>query len=196
MMHKRILIILPLVFIFIMNGSFADTNGTFIGNQTFTKTDSPAEFDVVANLSATQWWAEVWLNTSEISFGNIQPGKSWNSYRAKYKIRARGNVNINVTPVLKNNDEIFSNLFFARIFESSKTKWTKIGSYGIYFNLTQNEGLWSVIGSSGLENATSSNGEQSILLDLSDYSKPIPFTIENYRNSVKFVIVPDWSSVE
>ncbi|GEM_PF-7095773 len=194
--EKFVLILFFGFFIFGISFSSSSYNGTFIGNETTTIKNTSAEFDVIANISATKWWAEVQLNTSEINFGNVQPKKNWNSYRAKYKIKARGNVDVDIIPTLVNsNDNIFSNLYFARIFESSKSKWTKIGFYKMKFNLTKNEGYWSVLTSSGLENATNSNGEQSILLDLSEYEDPIPFTIENYRNSIKFIIVPDWSSV-
>jgi len=179
-------------FIVFMVAVSASTNGTFIGNQTNTITNSSAEFDVVADITATQYWAEVWLNTTEIDFGAVTPGKDSDLYRQKYKIRARGNVNVNIIPTLVNSDDkIFSNLYFSRTFSS----WKKIGEYEMTFNLTKNEGHWSVLESGGIENMTSSNGAQSVKLDLSNYNEVIPFTIENYRNSVKFVIVPDWSSI-
>lgn len=191
-MNKKIFALF--IFSFLINFSFlsASTNGTFIGNTSNNLINNSAEFEVIADISATEYWAEVWLNTSKIDLGRVVPGKSSEEYRQKYKIRARGNVNINVVPSLATEDVIFSNLYFSRTF----TNWEKIGDYFIKFNLTQNEGYWSTVESAGLENATSSNGVQSIKLDLSKYSETIPFTIENYLNTVKFVIIPDWSSVQ
>jgi hypothetical protein len=187
------LTILILISLSLIGFVSASTNGTFIGNETITVESASAEFDVVADIGATQWWAEVWLNTSEIDFGHVTPGADSNLYRQKYKIRARGNVNINILPtLLDGSDKIFSNLYFSRTFSSG---WERVGSYDIRFNLTENEGWWTVIGASGLENMTNSNGEQSIKLDLSDHNDTIPFTIDNYRNTVKFVVVPDWTSV-
>ena len=190
-MNKNICTLFALSFFIYLGFVSASTNGTFMGNGTSITSNNTAEFDIVADISATQYYAEVWLNTSEIDFGSVIPGKTSDLYRQKYKIRARGNVNINVVPSLATNDAIFSNLYFSRTF----TNWEKIGDYFIKFNLTQNEGYWSTVESGGLENATGSNGVQSIKLDLSQYSEVIPFTIENYRNSVKFIIVPDWNSV-
>ena len=62
------------------------------------------------------------------------------------------------------------------------------------FNLTENSGLWTTIESSGFANATGSNGLQSIKLDLSGFNGIVPFDQE-YRNAVKFVVIPDWNSV-
>ncbi|MEM4181819.1 MAG: hypothetical protein QXX68_01540 [Candidatus Pacearchaeota archaeon] len=191
---KKEMIILIIV-ISLLGFVKADASGIFIGNESYTQTETSAEMEILANLESTQSWAEVEINTTEIHFGNVIPMSPWNTYRAKYKIKARGNINIEVTPILVNsNDEIFSNLYFARTYESSKSKWTKIGSYKMIFNLTENAGYWSIIGSTGLQNATWSgtNGDQSVLLDLSDYKKPIPFDIQNYRNAIRFRIVPVW----
>lgn len=178
--------------IFMLSLVSASTNGTFIGNETNTVQDISAEFDVVANISATQWWAEVWLNTSEINFGYIS--KETFSRRA-YQIAARGNVDIRVVPTLTSpNDDIFSNLYFSR----TTTGWRKIGSenLGLIFNLTQNNGLWTVIGASdAMKNLSGTDkGIQNIQLDLTNFNGIIPFDQE-YRNTVKFVIVPDWTSV-
>jgi len=102
------------------------------------------------------------------------------------------NVNINIVPTLSSkSDEIFTNLFFARTFSES---WKKVGAYSMQFNLTENSGLWTTIESSGFANATGSNGLQSIKLDLSGFNGIVPFDQE-YRNAVKFVVIPDWNSV-
>lgn len=170
----------------------ANTDGTFVGNETETLKNISAEFDVVAEVQATQYYAEVWLNTSEINFGLVDAGDDNDAHRLRYKIRARGNVDIKVIPSLvEKEDDIFYNLDFARTFTSG---WKNIGDYEMRFNLTKNKGYWSVIGTSTLENMTNSNGEQSIRLDLSNFNNTIPFN-EIRRNAVKFVIVPDWNSV-
>lgn len=192
-MNKKIFALFAFSFLLYLGFISASTNGTFIGNQTNTITNTSAEFEVVADITATAYWTEVWLNTSEIYFGPVTPGKSSDLYRQKYKIRARGNVNVEIFPSLGSaNDKIFSNLYFARTYSSG---WEKIGDYSLKFNLTENEGYWSTVESAGLENATSSNGVQSIKLDLSEYNEVIPFTMENYRNTVKFIIIPDWNSI-
>lgn len=189
-MNKFIFAIFSFVFLF----SFvsASTNGTLIGNETETTRNEIAEFEVVADISATQYWAEVWLNTSEINFGQVERNKI---YRQAYQIASRGNVNIKIVPTLATpQDTLFSNLYFAR----TTTGWKKIGSpsLGLIFNLTQNEGLWTVIGASdSMKNLTGSDkGTQNIQLDLTTFNEVIPFS-ENRRNTVKFVIVPDWNSV-
>ncbi len=192
-MNKKIFVLFAFSFLFYLGFVSASTNGTFIGNSTNTITNTSAEFDVVAEVQATQYYAEAWLNTSEIDFGPVTPGKSSDLYRQKYKIKARGNINVEIFPSLESaNDKIFSNLYFARTYTSG---WKKLGDYSLKFNLTENEGYWSTIESGGLENATSINGVQSIKLDLSEYNEVIPFTMENYRNTVKFIVIPAWNSV-
>lgn len=177
---------------FVFTSSSASTNGTFVGNETDVITNTLSEFDVVANLHATQYWAETWLNTSEINFGHVDKG---NSYRKSYQIAARGNVDIAVVPTLTDSDDdIFSNLYFSR----TTSGWEKIGSenFGLIFNLTQNKGLWTVIGASdAMKNlSTTDKGTQNIQLDLTAFNSIVPFDQE-YKNTVKFVIVPDWDSV-
>jgi hypothetical protein len=178
---------------FFMISLSSASNGTFVANETDIIIDIPAEFDVVANLSATQYWVETWLNTSEINFGYIEKG---NISRKSYQIAARGNVNVKIVPTLVDeDDDIFSNLYFSR----TTTGWKKIESedFGLIFDLTQNKGLWTVIGASDtMKNlSTSDKGTQNIQLDLTTFDAVVPFDQE-YRNTVKFVIVPDWDSVE
>ena len=192
------------VFLFLMSVNFAaanangstsweisaNANGTVIN---YSQIDSTvAEFEVLARVSATQWWAEIWLNSTSIDFGNVLAGADTDAYRQKYKMRARGNVDITVIPTLVDEDDnFFSNLYFSRTYSD----WEKIGDYSIIYNLTENVGLWSTLESSGLQNATSSNGLQSIKLDLTNFNEVIPFD-EQRGNTVKFVITPVWSSVE
>jgi hypothetical protein len=167
----------------------AGTNGTFIGNQTNITTDICGEFDVIANLSATQWWAEVQLNTSEINFGQVKKGEIT---RRSYQIASRGNVDITIIPTLTSPSEIFSNLYFSR----TTTGWKKIGDAELIFNLTQNKGLWSVLGASdNLKNLSGSEkGIQNIQLDLTDFDDIVPFD-QQYENTVKFVVIPNWNSI-
>jgi hypothetical protein len=191
-MNTKLIVLFAFGFLMCLGITSASTNGTFEGNETNTINNTYAEFDVVADISATQWWAEVSLNTSEIDFGHIENG---NLSRKSYQIKARGNVDIKVIPTLaESDDSIFSNLYFSR----TTTGWKKIGSenFGLVFNLTQNKGLWTVIGSSdSMKNLSASDkGSQNIQLDLTDFRGIIPFD-QNYRNTVKFVVVPDWTSV-
>ncbi len=191
-MNKKIFVLFAFSFLFYLGFVSASTNGTFIGNSTNTITNTSAEFDVVAEVQATQYYAEVWLNTSEIDFGQVSEGRI---YRQPYQIAARGNVNIKVVPTLTTTqDALFSNLYFSR----TTTSWKKIGSstLGLIFNLTQNEGLWTVIGSSdSIKNLSSSEkGIQNIQLDLTTFNEVTPFN-EVRRNTVKFVIIPDWNNI-
>jgi hypothetical protein len=154
---------------------------------------SDAQFEVIANISATQYWAEVQLNTSEIDFGKIEKG---DVKTTEYKIWSRGTVDINVRPELTNdNDNVFSNLYFSR---TPSTNYKKIGEYSLRFNLTQNKSNWLGIGPSGMEPmkpSLSTNGKQYIKLDLSDFNDILPFD-EQRKNVVKFTISPIWSSIE
>ncbi len=191
-MNYKVFVLFALGFLIYSGFISADTNGTFIGNGTATLVNTTAEFDVVANVSATQWWAEVSLNTSEIDFGYIEIN---NFSRKSYQIAARGNVDIKVVPtLLDHTDAIFSNLYFSR----TTTGWKKIGNedLGLIFNLTQNKGLWTVLGASdAMKNLSASDkGVQNIQLDLAGFNEIIPFDQE-YRNTVKFVILPNWASV-
>jgi len=174
-----------------------DVNGTTYGNVS-NYTVNPdinnfPQFDVLTTMDATNWWAEVQLNTTEINFGNVQKG---NATRLEYKIWARGNVDINVTPVLKStNDVVFSNLQFSR---TPSSNYKSIGEYSMRFNLTNNTGNWLGIGPSSMElrnpNQTT-NGKQYIMLNLKNFEGIVPFD-EAHQNTVKFVITPIWSSVE
>lgn len=170
----------------------ATSEGTFIGNQTETINNISAEIDVVATLSATEYWVEVQLNTTEIDFGHVERNTI---NRRSYQIAARGNVDVKIVPTLTNpNDKIFSNLYFSR----TTTGWKKINhpDLGLVFNLTQNKGLWTVIGpSDNMRNLSGTDkGAQNIQLDLRDFNEIIPFDQE-YKNTVKFIVIPDWNSV-
>jgi len=154
---------------------------------------STAELDVVANVAATQYWAEILLNTSEVDFGTVEIGKSHN---ARYRIQARGTTDIIVTPTLKDvQDSVFSNLYLSRTTSSLE----KIGTYSLVYNLSQNKRTWSVIGTGevlkNVTNSSGSNGEQTMKLDLTNFRGIIPFD-QPIRNTVKFVITPAWSGME
>jgi hypothetical protein len=202
MKKEGLMIAFAVVFLVVGFGSSSDLGSTEWNatlNETGYVTDyeqidySIAEFDVVANVSATQHWAEVSLNTSEIDFGKVERG---NLTRMEYKIWARGRVDIEVTPMLENpNDEIFSNLYLSR---TPSSNFIRIGEYSMRFNLTADEGNWLGIGSSSMEPKRTdliTNGRQYIRLDLTSFNRIIPFD-EQRTNKVKFVITPIWSSVE
>lgn len=151
---------------------------------------SVGEFEVVVDIPATQNWAEVQLNTSEINFGHIEEGTD---KTMAYKIWARGSIDIEVRPTLTTaEDEVFSKLYFSR---TEKTNYKKIGEYIMRFNLTENKSNWLGIGSSNMEPMKPdliTNGRQYIKLDLTNFREIIPFE-ETRKNKVKFVITPIWS---
>ncbi len=153
---------------------------------TWNKTDETiAEFDVVANMSATELWVQVNLSTDRIDFGNVESGESYNK---TYNIMARGNVDVIIKPELANKeDKIFSNLWFSR----TTTNRKKVGDYELVFNLTKNKGLWTVMGASdSMKNlSTGERGAQNIWLDLKNFEGVIPFD-EPYQNTVKFLVIP------
>lgn len=174
------------------NAELNETGYVIDFNQTYY---SMAEFDVVANIASTQHWAEVALNTSEIDFGYVERN---NSYTKKYRIQARGTIDIEVVPTLVNeNDDIFSNLYLSRTTSNAK----KIGDYKMVYNLAALNRSWCIINSSEMTeeytggNTVGHNGEQTIRLDLKKFNGVVPFD-EPRRNTVKFVITPIWSSVE
>jgi len=174
-----------------------DENNVTWGNvsnyTTNPKIDNVPQFEVLATMESTFWWAEVQLNTTEINFGDV---KKENAYIQRYRIKARGTVDIKVTPVLKNtNDNFFSNLKFS----NKNSSYKSIGSYFINFtNLSKKDKDWCVLLSDGTlkkENETTSKGEQYIKLDLTNFEGIIPFDIP-MQNTVVFQITPLWSSVE
>ena len=150
------------------------------------------EIDVTAQMAATEYWAEIELNTSndnlKIDFGDVEKG---NIYAQKYKIKARGNIDIRVTPTLRNqNDNIFSNIVLG-ITPGGTHK--KIGEFSLIYNLTQNKSNWMVLNSAGLRNfSTTNQGEHSIKLDLKNFEEIIPFD-EERNNTIKFLITPIWN---
>jgi hypothetical protein len=169
---------------------------SYAGDYNGTQSEIGAEVGVVADLLATEAWFEIKVNTSEIDFGTIKLGKEWNTYRKKYEITAKGNVNITVKPELINDTagNLFSNLYFARTFETSLSNWDKIGNYEIKFNLSGDTGLSfrnAIDPETGLSSSTPS---QSVLLNVENFNGIVPFP-EERRNTVKFVIVPDWNSI-
>lgn len=152
------------------------------------------ELIVKAKMDATLFWAEVQLNTSEIDFGDVVKG---NAYVQRYRIKARGTVDIKVTPKLKNpNDDFFSNLKFSS--SSAASKYKSINNYDLSFvGLSKNSKNWSVLTATGeLRNESGTNkGEQYIKLDLTKFEGIIPFE-QPMQNIVVFQITPIWSSVE
>lgn len=149
------------------------------------------EINVTAQMAATEYWAEIELNKSNIDFGNVEKG---NEYKIEYKIWAKGNIDITVTPTLKNlNDNIFSNLYFSRTSVGGFTDPnSKIGDYSMRFNLTSNKSEWLGIGASKMEKRTSANGKQYLKLDLNNFEGIIPFD-EERNNTIKFLITPIWN---
>ncbi|MEM4331023.1 MAG: hypothetical protein QW273_03390 [Candidatus Pacearchaeota archaeon] len=138
--------------------------------------------DVIVTLPATQEWAEIELNISEINFGIINLSKEISSsekeVRTKYKIRNRGNINISVVPILEKDDSIFRYLEFGRTYTSG---WFKIGTYQILMNKSKEDGSWNPW------------FEQSIKLNLKNYVEEqgeIPFDIVNHKARVIFWVLP------
>lgn len=147
------------------------------------ETYSNSSFEVIVDLPATEDWAAVELNVSSIDFGEIDlRNESATKYvRQKYNIRSQGNVNMTVTPVLKNPDTIFQYLEFARTYTSG---WQKIGEYSFEMNRTNNIGEWSPWFT------------QSIKLDLTNYLEEqsrVPFDLEDHKNTVIFWVTPRYS---
>lgn len=164
-----------LVFLFIFTITYSSAL-----EQNFTN----ASIEVSVDIPATQEWSEIEINTTSIDFGelNLSTGSTTDSRRLKYEIRNRGNVNISVTPLLwDNNDIIFNYLEFGRTYTSG---WRAVGNYSIEMNRTYNVGDWNPW------------FLQSIQLDLGDYIADhgqIPFDISNHRNSVVFWVMPRYN---
>ena len=132
--------------------------------------------DVYVNIPASQEWAEVQLNESNLDFGTLGVGNE--THYRKVLLESRGNVNITITPVLKNaSDDIFSNLFFTRRGPTTSSNYDSIGNWSIDMNRTYSVGDWN-------------SDYFYIKLDLKDYTNDIPFDIMNHRNNVEFVIMP------
>lgn len=154
------------------------------------------EINVTAQMAATEYWAEIELklpnNTLDINFGDVEKG---NEYRKEYRIWAIGNIDINVTPTLKDpNDNLFSNLYFSRT--TGKTNFKKIGTYSLFFNLSQNKSTWVGIGANdnmeARKESNVGNGRQYMKLDLNNFEGIIPFD-EERNNTIKFLITPIWN---
>jgi hypothetical protein len=152
---------------------------SFVSANTYINTSLTVSVD----LPATEEWAAVELNTSEIDFGEIDlRNTSAPTYmRAKYEIRSQGNVNMTVTPVLRSPDSIFQYLEFGRTYTSG---WKQIGEYSFDMNRTYNIGDWSPWFT------------QSIKLDLTDYLAEqgrVPFDLVDYKSTVIFWVTPRYN---
>jgi len=143
------------------------------------------EVDTLATVPATLKWAQVEINTTSFNFGIINLSSTISDekeIRIQYKIRNRGNVNIEVHPKLKTDDEknIFQNLWFART--TSETK-KRIGNYTILMNQTSEFENW----------ATKHN--QYIWLNLKNYiseNGQVPFDIVDHKKTVIFEVMPSY----
>jgi len=141
--------------------------------------------EVYTSLYATQEWAQIDLNVSEIDFGWINLSATTVDQKRKsvvYWIKNRGNINITVTPILNDeSDSIFKNIYFSSYVDrSSVTKWKQIGdNYNISLNATEN-GAWT-------------ENRFAIHLKLDNYvneNGPIPFDIIDHNNAVIFEVLP------
>ena len=110
-------------------------------------------------------------------FGNVSKGDT--SDELKVYVNNTGNVDIKVTPQLTNSSEdVFSYLYFRKFKTSNGTtvSFTRIG--GFSFNITKPA------------SGSSYNDEYFyVVLDLTNYNKPVNSPIMGHRANVKFVAV-------
>jgi len=174
-MDKKIFAFFTFIFIIYLGFVSAELNLT---------SDS---LDVYASIYATQEWAQVELNVSEIDFGWINVSEPFVAQKRRsiaYELRNRGNMNITVKPKLEDStDLLFNNLYFSKKTSDSVGTWKQIGIYNISLNAT--------IDNSWITNSLAIH----LKLDnyLSESGGVIPFDITNHKNTVIFEVTPNYN---
>lgn len=140
--------------------------------------------DVYASIYATQEWAQIELNISEIDFGWINVSETLVAQKRRsliYGLRNRGNINITVKPTLSDSgDLLFSNLYFSKKISDSVGSWKQIGEYNVSLNATEDN------------NWVDNSFAIHLKLDnyLSGVGGVIPFNDVDHQNTVIFDVIP------